>query len=113
MKEIRSTLKLNLPAGKVNPAIIGKDLASSGINLVQFCSQYNELTKNNIGEIIPAKIIIYDDRTFSIRTTEPPTAFLIKQALGVKKGAGKTGHEMIGSLTEEQIKKLQKEKWLI
>ncbi|MGY3777057.1 50S ribosomal protein L11 [Isobaculum melis] len=97
------TIKLNLPAGKVTPATIGKDLAPTGIHLANFSQEYNERTKADIGKIIPAKITIYEDRSFKIEVTAPPTAFLIKEALGIQKGAAKTGHETVGTLTKKQV----------
>lgn len=107
-KAIIRKMKLNLPAGKVNPATIGKDLAPTGIHLMNFSKEYNEQTKADIGKIIPANITIYEDRSFKIEVTAPPTAFLIKEVLGIQKGAAKTGHETVGTLTKAQVADIAK-----
>lgn len=103
-KAIARKLKLELEAGKANPAKVGKDLAPSGINLLQFCNQYNEMTKGQTGQIIPAEITVFEDRTFSVNLKTPPVAFLLKKYAGVEKGASKPGSETVGAITREQLR---------
>lgn len=97
-KEILRKLKLVLPAGEINPALVGKNLAPTGINLNQFINEYNQQTAKDLGRLIPAEIIIYEDRSFVFTTKTPPTSFLIKEKLKVNKGAAKPGHEVVGYL---------------
>ena len=92
-KNVIRKLKLELEAGKANPAKVGKDLAPTGINLLAFCQKYNELTAGQQGLIIPAEITVFEDRSFAVQTKTPPTAFLLKRAAGIEKGAGRPGHE--------------------
>lgn len=103
-KAIARKLKLELEAGKANPAKVGKDLAPTGINLLQFCNQYNELTKGQTGQIVPAEITVFEDRTFSVKPKTPPVAFLLKKYAGVEKGAAKPGSETVGAITREQLR---------
>lgn len=109
-RNVITTRILNLPAGEINPAIIGKDLAPTGINLVKFVNQYNDMTKTEIGNIIPAKVTVYDDQSFVINLKTPPTAFLIKKAAGIEKGAQKSGHEIVGSITRKDLEKIAQTK---
>lgn len=106
MKPVKRTVKLNLEAGKANPAKVGKDLAPIGINLIGFCNQYNELTKHQAGLVIPAEITVYEDRSFDISLKTPPAAFLLKKYAGIEKGAAKPGSETAGSITREQLRKI-------
>ncbi|KKO54044.1 50S ribosomal protein L11 [Paenibacillus sp. DMB20] len=103
-KAIARKLKLELEAGKANPAKVGKDLAPTGINLLQFCNQYNEMTKGQTGQIVPAEITVFEDRTFSVNLKTPPVAFLLKKYAGVEKGAAKPGSETVGAVTREQLR---------
>ncbi|SDY02139.1 large subunit ribosomal protein L11 [Evansella caseinilytica] len=103
-KAIKRTVTMNLEAGKANPAKVGKDLAPTGINLLGFCHQYNELTKNQSGLVIPAKITIYEDRSFKIQLKTPPAAFLLKKYAGIAKGAARPSKEIVGSLTKSQLR---------
>ncbi len=88
-KKLVAIVKLELEAGKASPAPpIGPALAQYGINLMQFCKEYNARTANRIGDVIPAEISIYSDQSFKFVLKTPPTAFLIRKALGVDKGSG-------------------------
>ncbi len=87
-KRVRAVVKLQIPAGKANPAPpIGTALGPQGINIMQFCKEYNERTANQVGSIIPAEITIYEDRSFTFITKTPPVADLLKKAAGVEKGS--------------------------
>lgn len=97
---------MNLEAGQANPAKVGKDLAPTGINLLQFCKQYNDMTKGQAGQIIPAAITVYEDRTFDVKLKTPPTSYLLKKYAGIAKGATQPGSETAGSITQEQLRKI-------
>jgi large subunit ribosomal protein L11 len=110
-KNVIRKLKLELEAGKANPAKVGKDLAPTGINLLAFCQKYNELTAGQQGLIIPAEITVFEDRSFAVQTKTPPTAFLLKRAAGIEKGAGRPGHETVATLTREDLQRIAEIKW--
>lgn len=106
-KKIKTVLKLNLQAGKANPAPpVGTNLGPHGINIMDFCNKYNEATKDKMGQMIPVEITIYEDRTFDFVTKLPPVSELIKQTLKLKKGSSLTGKEPVGSLTPDQVKQI-------
>ena len=105
-KNVIRRLKLELEAGKANPAKVGKDLAPTGINLLAFCQKYNELTAGQQGMIIPAEVTVFEDRSFVLRTKTPPTAFLLKRAAGIEKGAARPGHETVATLSREDLEKI-------
>ncbi|PTM57664.1 50S ribosomal protein L11 [Desmospora activa] len=106
MKKVVKTLKIELQAGAANPATVGKDLGPTGINLLGFCQQYNEKTAKQKGLVIPAEVTIFEDRSFTIQTKTPPTAFLLKRAAGVDKGAARPGSEVVGSVTRKQVEEV-------
>ena len=106
-KKVKAVIKLQIPAGKANPAPpVGSALGQHGVNIMAFCKEYNERTAAQAGSIIPAEITIYEDRSFSFVTKTPPTADLLKKALGVEKGAGTTGGETIGKLSREKLREI-------
>ncbi len=110
-KKIKTVLKLNLPAGAANPAPpVGPALGQHGVNIMQFCQAYNEKTKDKKGQIIPAVITIYEDRSFDFVTKLPPVSEMIRQALKIKKGAGMVGKETVGTLSQAQLESISKEK---
>jgi len=110
-KKVKTVIKINLPAGKANPAPpVGPALGQHGVNIMDFCNQYNELTKDKIGQVIPAEITIYEDRTFSFVTKMAPMADLIKQTLKLKKGSGLTPKETVGTLTTDQVRQIAETK---
>ncbi len=103
-KRIRAVVKLQIPAGKANPAPpVGPALGQHGVNIMAFCKEYNDRTGTQAGSIIPAEITIYDDRSFSFVTKTPPTTDLLRKALGVEKGASTTGLEQIGILSRDKL----------
>ncbi len=110
-KKIQAIIKLQIPAGKANPAPpVGSALGQHGVNIMQFCKEYNERTSSQTGSIIPAEITVYDDRSFTFVTKMPPAADLIKKALNLNKGAGDTGRNVVGKLTRQQLREIAETK---
>lgn len=110
-KKITKILKLNLPAGSATPAPpVGPILGQAGINMMDFLKQYNARTEKQRGQIIPAQITIYQDRSFSFELKLPPVSDLIKQELKLKAGSKTTKHDSVGQLTTEQIDKIASQK---
>lgn len=110
-KKIKVILKLNLPAGEATPAPpVGPALGQHGLPIMDFVRAYNEKTADKKGQVIPAVITVYEDRTFSFITKLPPVAELIKKELKLEKGAGKAGRETAGSLTKDAAKKIAEAK---
>jgi large subunit ribosomal protein L11 len=106
-KKIQAIIKLQIPAGKANPAPpVGSALGQHGVNIMAFCKEYNERTSSMAGSIIPAEITIYEDRSFTFVTKMPPAAALIKKALNIEKGAPDAGREVIAKLTRKQIREI-------
>ena len=111
-KKVKAIVTLQIPAGKANPAPpIGPALAQHGINLMQFCKDYNARTSNRMGEIVPAEITVFQDGSFKFILKSPPTAFLIKKAAGVKSGSSKGSNEIVGQLTKAQVKEIAETKF--
>lgn len=111
MKKIKTTLKLNLPAGQANPAPpVGPALGQHGVPIMDFCRAYNEKTKERQGEVVPAVITIYTDNSFDFILKTPPTSSLLKQAAGIEKGSGEPHKYKVGSVTSEQIKEIAEKK---
>ncbi len=110
-KKVTAMIKLQVPAGKANPAPpIGTALGPQGVNIMEFCKQFNAKT-SNLGDIkIPVVITVYADRSFTFITKTPPVADLIKKALSLEKGSGKPNREKIGSITQAQIEEIAKTK---
>ncbi len=110
-KKIRTVLTLQLPAGKATPAPpVGTVLGPHGINIVEFCKTYNERTAAQSGQIIPAQLTIYEDRSFTFVLKTPPAADLLRKAAGVEKGASATGRENVGTVTRAQIREIAETK---
>jgi large subunit ribosomal protein L11 len=106
-KKVKAVIKLQIPAGKANPAPpVGSALGQHGVNIMAFCKEYNDRTAAQAGSIIPAEITIFEDRSFTFVTKMPPTADLLKKALGVEKGASDSGREKIGKLSREQLREI-------
>jgi large subunit ribosomal protein L11 len=106
-KKIRIVLKLDLPAGKATPAPpVGTALGPHGINIVEFTKSYNERTAAQAGQIIPAQITIFEDRSFTFILKTPPAADLLRKAAGVEKGSGTAGRESAGRVTRDQIREI-------
>lgn len=108
-KKVMTTLKLQIQAGKANPAPpVGPALGQHGINIQDFCTQFNEATKDKMGDVIPVEITVYEDRSFSFVMKTPPAAELLKKAAGVKKGAGNPLADKVGKVTKDQVKEIAK-----
>ncbi|MEI3529725.1 MAG: 50S ribosomal protein L11 [Bacilli bacterium] len=106
-KQVSKKIKLQIPAGKATPAPpVGTVLGPAGINLQEFCTKYNDATKDKMGDILPVEITIYEDRSFDFVIKTPPTAFLIKKVAKLKKGSTKGSSETVGTLTKEQLKEI-------
>jgi large subunit ribosomal protein L11 len=110
-KKIKTVLKLNLPAGKANPAPpVGPALGQHGVNIMDFCNKYNEATKDKMGQVIPAEVTIFEDRTFTFVCKLPPASEMIRQALKIKAGSANPNKEIVGTLTKDQVETIAKEK---
>jgi large subunit ribosomal protein L11 len=111
MKKLKSVVKLQIQAGKATPAPpVGQCLAPHGINLSDFCSKFNEATKNSQGFVIPVEIRIYEDRSFDFTLKQPPAAELIKKAAGVEKGSGTPNRTKVGKITKAQLREIAQRK---
>jgi large subunit ribosomal protein L11 len=110
-KKIKTVIKLQIPAGKANPAPpVGPALGQHGLNIAEFCNRFNEKTKNIGNDIIPVEITVFEDRTYSFITKTPPAAELLKKAAGIKKGSGKPLQEKVGKVTKTQIREIAQRK---
>jgi large subunit ribosomal protein L11 len=106
-KKIRIVLTLQLPAGKATPAPpVGTALGPHGINIIEFTKSYNEKTADKAGQIIPAQITIFEDRSFTFVLKTPPAADLLRKAAGVDKGSSTSGRETVGTVTREQVREI-------
>jgi large subunit ribosomal protein L11 len=110
-KKVRAILKLELQAGKATPAPpVGTALGPHGVNIMDFCKQYNAATESQRGNVIPVEITIYEDRSFSFITKTPPAPELIKKAAGVDKGSGTPHTDKVGSVTAAQVREIAQTK---
>ena len=106
-KEVVKKIKLAIEAGKANPAPpVGTVLGPAGINLQEFCTRYNDATRDKMGDVLPVEISIYDDRSFDFIIKTPPTAFLIKKFAKISKGSAKGKDEKVGTLTMAQVREI-------
>jgi len=106
-KNVTKQVKLQIPAGKATPAPpVGTVLGPAGINLQEFCTKYNDATKDHMGDILPVEIKIYEDRSFDFVIKTPPTPFLIKKVTKVKSGSKNGSKEIVGKLTKEQLREI-------
>ena len=110
-KKLKSVVRLQIDAGKANPAPpIGPALAGHGINLMQFCKEYNARTQNRMGEVIPAEISVYTDGSFTFILKTPPASILLKKAAGIEKGSAEPHREKVGSVTRAQFREIAETK---
>jgi large subunit ribosomal protein L11 len=111
MKEPKTVVKLQIKAGQANPSPpVGPALGQHGVNIQEFCTKFNDGTKDKGGDIIPVEISIYEDRSFDLKFKTPPAAELIKKAAGVKKGAGNPLTEKVGKITKAQAQEIAEKK---
>ena len=111
-KKIKTIIKLQIPAGKANPAPpIGPALGQHGLNIAEFCQKFNAATKDKpSGEVTPAQITVYEDRTYTFILKTPPASELLKKAAGLEKGSGKPLQEKVGKIRRAQIREIAEKK---
>ena len=110
-KEITGQIKLQIPAGKANPAPpVGPSLGQHGVNIMEFCKQFNARTQKDGDSIIPVVITVYKDRTFTFITRTPPASDLLKKAAGLIKGSGIPHKDKVGKITKAQLKEIATKK---
>ena len=106
-KKVTGTVKLQIPAGAANPAPpVGPALGAQGVNIMQFCKEFNAKTQDKAGLVIPVIITVYADRSFSLVFKSPPASGLLKKEAGLAKGSGTPNKEKVGKVTREQLKKI-------
>src|SRR5579864_7716331 len=106
-KRVRAVVKLQIPAGKANPAPpIGTALGPQGVNIMAFCKEYNARTQDQVGMIIPAEITIYEDRSFTFISKTPPVPDLLKKAAGVEKGSPTPNKTRVGTISRDQLREI-------
>jgi large subunit ribosomal protein L11 len=106
-KKVAQVLKLQIPAGQATPAPpVGTALGPAGINIMEFCKQYNSATQQQTGTIVPVEITVFEDRSFSFVLKKPPAAVLLRQKARVEKGSGEPNREKVGSVTKDQIREI-------
>ena len=110
-KKVMAVVKLQLRAGQATPAPpVGTALGQHGVNIMEFCKAYNEATQAQMGQVIPVDLTIYEDRSFSFVTKQPPAAELIKQAAGIEKGSPEPNREKVGRLSSDQVRQIAETK---
>ena len=110
-KAIKAQIKLHVPAAQANPAPpVGPALGQHGVNIMQFCKQFNDQTKGRDGLILPVVISVYEDRSFSFIIKSPPSSVLLKRAANLAKASGTAGKEVIGKVTKKQVEEIAKQK---
>lgn len=110
-KEVVKKIKLQIPAGKATPAPpVGTVLGPAGINLGEFCTKFNDASKDKMGDVLPVEISIYDDRTFTFVLKTPPAAFLLKKAAKIEKASKKGANEIVATITKEELRKIAETK---
>ncbi|KRT35553.1 50S ribosomal protein L11 [Acetomicrobium hydrogeniformans] len=110
-KKVVAQIKLQLPAGKATPAPpVGPALGQHGVNIMEFCKQFNAKTADDAGMIIPVVLTVYADRSFTFELKTPPASILLKKAAGVEKGSGEPNRNKVGKVTREQVREIAKTK---
>jgi large subunit ribosomal protein L11 len=110
-KKVLAVVKLQIRAGQATPAPpVGTALGQHGVNIMDFCRQYNEATQAQAGQVIPVEMTIYEDRSFSFVTKQPPAAELIRQAAGIEKGSGEPNREKVARLSSSQVRQIAETK---
>lgn len=112
-KPVKTIIKLQIRAGQANPAPpIGPALGQHGLDIQQFCTQFNEATKDKGGDIIPVEITVYEDRTFNFKLKTPPASDLLKKTAGIEKGSGESHKTKVGKITKKQIREIAEKKMI-
>ncbi|HXF35842.1 MAG TPA: 50S ribosomal protein L11 [Actinomycetota bacterium] len=110
-KKVLALVKLQIRAGQATPAPpVGTALGQHGVNIMEFCRQYNEATQQWTGQVIPVELTIYEDRSFSFVLKQPPAAELIKQAAGIEKGSGEPNRQKVARLSRDQVRRIAERK---
>ena len=110
-KEVVKKVKLQIEAGKANPAPpVGTVLGPAGINIQEFCQKFNDATRDKMGDVLPVEITVYDDRSFDFVVKTPPVPFLLKKAANIQKGASKKADGVVGKITTSQLKEIAETK---
>ncbi len=110
-KKVIALVKLQIRAGQATPAPpVGTALGQHGVNIMDFCRQYNEATQQQAGQVIPVELTIYEDRSFTFVTKQPPAAELIKSAAGIEKGSGEPNRDKVGMLSQAQVRRIAEQK---
>jgi len=106
-KKVLTIVKLQIAAGQATPAPpVGTALGPHGVNIMEFCKQYNATTQSQVGQIIPVEVTIYEDRSFSLVTKTPPASVLIRQKAGIEKGSGEPNRTKVGTLRRAQVREI-------
>jgi large subunit ribosomal protein L11 len=107
VKKVKTIIKLQIPAGKANPAPpVGPALGQHGVNIMAFCKEYNARTAAQAGSIIPVEITVYADQSFTFITKTPPVPDLLRKAVGVEKGASEAGRKIVGTISRQQLREI-------
>ena len=110
-KEVINTIKLQVPAGQANPAPpIGPVLGQAGVNIMEFCKQFNAKTQKQMGEVTPVILTVYKDRSFTFEIKTPPVSYLLKKAAKIEKGSGVPNRDKVGSISKSQVGEIAKQK---
>ncbi len=110
-KEVGALIKLQIPAGQANPAPpVGPALGQHGVNIMEFCKQFNAATKHKGGLVIPVLITVYKDRSFTFVLKSPPAAVLLKKAANIAVGSGTAGKDKVGTVTKSQVREIARQK---
>lgn len=110
-KEITRRIKLQIEAGKATPAPpVGTVLGPAGVNLQEFCTKFNDATRDKMGDVVPCEITVYDDRSFDFVLKTPPAAFLLKKAAKIQKGSTKGANEIAATITKDELRKIAETK---
>jgi large subunit ribosomal protein L11 len=110
-KKVLAVVKLQIRAGQATPAPpVGTALGQHGVNIMEFCKQYNEATQHQMGQVIPVEMTIYEDRSFTFVTKQPPAAELLKQAAAVEKGSAEPNRNKVASVTADQVRQIAETK---
>ena len=110
-RKVAQVLKLQIPAGQATPAPpVGPALGQAGINIMEFCKQYNAATQQSTGTIVPVEITVYEDRSFSFITKTPPAAVLLRQAAGVDKGSSEPNRTKVASVSRDKVREIAETK---